>query len=176
MGVKVLRCQHEAIPVFSISVLVISLEVDHMPRPVRTGVGKHLFSSVRQSRQPKNASHLIACVVLLACCRLFCGVELFGSQTCSPMRSPSSGRRQHRAFSVLLQSGVSCPDACLVGVQLRSERSLHRLNALKTLCDLVWIFSNFSFISEAEVPKNKRTRYCTQKYPLLMNSPALVFH
>lgn len=113
----------------------------------------------------------------------FClvGFGCFGCGAGYPVPEPEVGVRRlplHGAFPVLPQSGVSSATTFLVGIWFHFERSLHRLNALKMYyCDLMWFFSNFPLYlrQKLQVPKNKRTKYCTQKYPLLLKSPGLFF-
>lgn len=93
------------------------------------------------------------------------------------LRLPLLGWWEHGAFSFLLQSGVSCANTCLVGVRFHFEHGLHRWNTLKMLFDLMWLFSNFPLCrrKKLQVPKSERTRYCTQKNPLLLKSSGLFF-
>lgn len=120
---------------------------------------------------------------MLGCCLLFSWVWLFwisewlawaGARGRS---AEASSLRAAGAQGLLLPSGVSCATACLVGVQFHFEHSVHHLCASKMLCDLMWDFSSFPLYrrQKLQVPKNKRTRYRTQKYPWLLKSPGLFF-
>lgn len=114
-------------------------------------------------------------VCLLGCWLLLFGLGWFGARLVTLCRTPVlgcwvpfSGWREHPWH--LLELGFSCALTCLVGVQFHLEHSLHHLNALKVLCDLMWGFLwQFSFMWKAGVTKDG-----TQKYPLLLKISGLL--
>lgn len=147
VSLKVFSCLYEAITV------LFNLLYDDL---IRRGLCRVIFSqellfAVRQNRQTKMRSNFLVCLKSDALCAcwvvgfsflglvaLVSDLSAFAGPQCWGTEFPSQGGGSTSGIS--WNQEFSWAPSCLVGVQFHSKHSLHHLNALEVLCDLMWGF------------------------------------